>query len=97
MTQGAFGKASASAVLPMLVLALAATGCLFIPYPVPSEVERIEDVRLADDVQVSAGPRRLLDSISDNLRKRMQGKSCFNFSKQDPDLFDELAALTRTG
>jgi len=33
--------------------------------------------------------------ISPDLRKRMQGKSCFNFRAVDPVLFDELEALTR--
>lgn len=36
----------------------------------------------------------LLDGISPALRKRMQGKSCFNFSAPDSALFDELDALT---
>jgi hypothetical protein len=39
----------------------------------------------------------LLDSISDNLKKRMQGKSCFNFKSVDPELFEELSELTRAG
>ncbi|MHB8192920.1 MAG: hypothetical protein ACYDGL_06560 [Bellilinea sp.] len=39
----------------------------------------------------------LLNDISADLRKRMQGKSCFNFKKPDPALFAELAALTRAG
>lgn len=37
----------------------------------------------------------LLDGISPELRRRMQGKSCFNFAKVDEDLFAELEALTR--
>jgi len=37
----------------------------------------------------------LLDDISDDLKKRMQGKSCFNFKSSDKKLFDELARLTR--
>lgn len=36
----------------------------------------------------------LLDSISPELRSRMQGKSCFNFRAVDPALFGELAQLT---
>lgn len=36
----------------------------------------------------------LLAGASDALRKRMQGKSCFNFSTADPQLFEELDALT---
>jgi len=39
----------------------------------------------------------ILRGITDNLRKRMQGKSCFNFRHVDPELFNELAALTRAG
>lgn len=39
----------------------------------------------------------LLKDISPELRKRMQGKSCFNFKKVEPALFEELAALTRKG
>jgi hypothetical protein len=36
----------------------------------------------------------LLDAISPELKRRMQGKSCFNFRKFEPDLFKELADLT---
>ncbi len=37
----------------------------------------------------------LLQDISPELKKRMQGKSCFNFKKVEPALFAELATLTR--
>ena len=39
----------------------------------------------------------LLKNISPALKKHMQGKSCFNFKKVEPELFEELAALTRVG
>jgi hypothetical protein len=39
----------------------------------------------------------LLKSISPELKRRMQGKSCFNFRSADPELFEELAALTKSG
>ena len=39
----------------------------------------------------------LLDGMSPALKKHMQGKSCFNFKKVEPDLFKELAELTRKG
>jgi len=39
----------------------------------------------------------LLQDISPELRRRMQGKSCFNFKKVEPELFKELAKLTRLG
>ena len=37
----------------------------------------------------------LLDDVSPGLKRRMQGKSCFNFADVDQALFDELSALTR--
>src|SRR5690606_3594099 len=38
----------------------------------------------------------LLDAVSSELKSRMQGKSCFNFSTSEPGLFKELAALTQS-
>jgi hypothetical protein len=35
--------------------------------------------------------------VSAELKKRKQGKACFNFSNPDPKLFAELAELTRLG
>ena len=40
---------------------------------------------------------QLLKDVSPELKKRMQGKSCFNFKKVEPELFRELAELTRKG
>ena len=37
----------------------------------------------------------LLNEISHELKKHMQGKSCFNFKKVEPELFQELADLTK--
>lgn len=37
----------------------------------------------------------LLAAVSPELKSRMQGKSCFNFSTLEPALFKELAALTQ--
>jgi len=39
----------------------------------------------------------LLKDISPELKKHMQGKSCFNFKQVEPDLFKELNALTKKG
>lgn len=39
----------------------------------------------------------LLQSMSPELKKRMQGKSCFNFKEVDEKLFKELAQLTKAG
>lgn len=39
----------------------------------------------------------LLDKVSDPLRSRMQGKSCFNFTRSEPKLNKELAQLTKAG
>lgn len=37
----------------------------------------------------------LAKQIPAELKKRMQGKSCFNFTRQDPGLFAALEDLTR--
>jgi hypothetical protein len=39
----------------------------------------------------------LIDEMSPELRRRMQGKACFNFTHVDEPLFAELAQLTATG
>ncbi|TVP45853.1 MAG: hypothetical protein EA350_08145 [Gemmatimonadales bacterium] len=39
----------------------------------------------------------LLDSVSPELLRHMQGKSCFNFTVTDEPLFGELAALVEAG
>ena len=45
---------------------------------------------------VYCNPDLLLD-ISPELKKRMQGKSCFNFKSIDETLFKELEGLTALG
>jgi hypothetical protein len=39
----------------------------------------------------------LLKGMSPELKRRMQGKSCFNFKEVDERLFKELAQLTKAG
>ena len=39
----------------------------------------------------------LLKGVSSELKKHMQGKSCFNFKKVEPGLFKELNSLTKKG
>jgi hypothetical protein len=39
----------------------------------------------------------LLKGISPALKKRMQGKSCFNFTTIDNETLGELAELTKRG
>jgi hypothetical protein len=39
----------------------------------------------------------LLKDMSPELKKRMQGKACFNFKEVDERLFKELAKLTKAG
>ena len=41
------------------------------------------------------GDPTLLAGMSPELRRRMQGKSCFNFTKVDEPLFRELAEITK--
>ncbi|MEO7971322.1 MAG: hypothetical protein ABI698_08485 [bacterium] len=45
---------------------------------------------------VYASPE-LLKDLSPELKRRMQGKSCFNFKAVDDKLFKELAKLTKSG
>lgn len=37
----------------------------------------------------------LNDAVPPSLEKRRQGKTCFNFKKADPALFEDLRALTK--
>lgn len=39
----------------------------------------------------------LLEGVSERLRKRMQGKSCFNFRSMDEEVLAELRELTTRG
>ncbi len=39
----------------------------------------------------------LMGRISDSLRRRLHGKSCFNFTRPEPELFDELRGLVHSG
>src|SRR2546421_9969557 len=39
----------------------------------------------------------VVKTMSPELKKRMQGKSCFNFKEVDKKLFKELKALTKDG
>ena len=45
---------------------------------------------------VYASPE-MLKTISSELKRRMQGKACFNFKTVDDGLFKELAKLTKAG
>src|SRR5262249_20901942 len=47
-------------------------------------------------MSVYASPE-FIQGLSPGLKKRMQGKACFNFSEVDQQLFAELAQLTRAG
>jgi hypothetical protein len=40
---------------------------------------------------------QLVKGLSPALKKRMQGKACFNFTTIEPDQTKELSALTRSG
>ncbi len=46
------------------------TGCVIVPHPVAPHIERAEEIRPADDILVSVGPRRLLEKITDKFSKR---------------------------
>jgi len=40
---------------------------------------------------------KLIESISPKLKKKMQGKSCFNFTQTDQELQQELGLLVDSG
>jgi hypothetical protein len=52
-----------------------------------------ESLRLGQAHPVHAHPELLL-SVSDALKRRMQGRSCFNFNRIDVPLFTEFRGLT---
>ena len=63
------------------------------------EFNKAYDVQIFD-FSLGYGPKyipEMLETISPELKKRMQGKSCFNFRTVDEALFDELTALTKRG
>jgi hypothetical protein len=39
---------------------------------------------------------KVMESMTPELRRRMQGKSCFNFTHVDEPLFEELGRITET-
>jgi len=43
------------------------------------------------------GNSTLREGMSKRLSARMQGKTCFNFTRNDEALFEELEHLTATG
>jgi hypothetical protein len=43
------------------------------------------------------GNKALRDSLPSALKKRMQGKSCFNFTTIEPERLKELAVVTKKG
>jgi len=47
-------------------------------------------------IPVYASPD-LVKTLSPSLKKRMQGKACFNFTTIEPEQAKELSALTKTG
>jgi hypothetical protein len=78
---------SASITLGVALLAFLMAGCAIIPVPVlPAQVDRFDDVHLANDVIVSAGPRRLIERLSKRLRKAYP-----DLTIVDPILFRDAA------
>ncbi|MCI0535560.1 MAG: hypothetical protein L0Z50_10040 [Verrucomicrobiales bacterium] len=56
---------------------------------------RIEKNYVSYHLMAVSGCPGLLQEMSPALKKRMQGKSCFNFTALDETLSDELAEVTR--
>lgn len=55
-----------------LCVAVSSNACIVIPYPVDPDIQRLEMVALGDDVRVTLGPRRLLEEVSERIRKHDQ-------------------------
>ena len=63
--------------------------------PVCVGAVRIEKNYVSYHLMAIYGYPDVLKEMSPTLKKRMQGKSCFNFTAIDETLFAELADLTR--
>lgn len=63
--------------------------------PVCVGAVRIEKNYVSYHLMAVYGCPSLLQEMSPALKKRMQGKSCFNFTNIDEALFAELTELTR--
>ena len=57
--------------------------------PIADFLTRIRNAQMAN--------HRIVEIPASNLKKRMQGKSCFNFRTLDEALFAELSGLTKAG
>ena len=88
-----------------LVLKTAKTGYEFLEGPVPTYKNRpmfFAGVRAGKSyvsyhlLPLYMDPE-MVKIIPPDLKKRMQGKACFNFTSVDPELFAELARLTAAG
>jgi hypothetical protein len=51
----------------------------------------------SSEEKIVGAASKLARGMSAELRKHMQGKSCFNFKRPEPELFAELAAITDAG
>ncbi len=51
----------------------------------------------SDLEKVAKHGKDAVSQMSVALKKHMQGKSCFNFKRSEPELFKELALLTKRG
>ncbi len=55
-----------------------------------------QGIRQLPSIPIYACPE-LREGMSAELKKRVQGKGCFNFKKVDAKLFKELGQLTKSG
>ena len=54
-------------LLVSLVLLFSAVGCVYIPYPVPADVNYIENAKFTDDALLTLGPRDLLADVAESI------------------------------
>lgn len=57
----------------------------------------VTPVKGSTERKIVGAASKLARGMSMELKKRMQGKSCFNFKQPDKALFKELAELTKQG
>jgi len=88
-----------------LVLKTGATGYEYLESPMPTYKNRpmfFAGVRAGKSyisyhlLPLYMDPK-MVKIVPPQLKKRMQGKACFNFTAVDPELFAELAKLTAAG
>lgn len=68
------------------VIFLLIAGCVVVPYPVSHETARVDEVEITDQIQVTVGPRELIEDVSSRIVKHNP-----NIELVDPLTFRDAA------